>query len=40
LRVAVLRALAILLATAVALLLLQAYRQPGFLIDLVNLGLC
>jgi hypothetical protein len=35
-----LRAAMIALAALVALLLLHAYRQPGFLIDFVNLRLC
>ncbi len=39
-RRAALRAAMIALAALVALLLLHAYRQPGFLIDFVNLRLC
>ncbi len=39
-RQALVRALAIVAATLVALVVLYAYRQPGFLVDFVNLRLC
>ena len=39
-RRAALRALAVAAATLVAFLVLYAYRQPGFLVDFVNLRLC
>jgi len=37
---AIFRVIAVAIAALVALLVMHAYRQPGFLIDFVNLRLC